>query len=85
MTKYIIYKEGKKIKGTTFLNYYAIIRDANKILSFNDFKTLQQAKDYIIKYSNINDDHCIIGLKATSNLTDEEVKIIDEDNILTSY
>ena len=70
MTKYIIYKEGKKIKGTTALNYYAIIRDANKILSFNDFKTLQQAKDYIIKYSK---------------LTDEEVTTIDEDNILTSY
>jgi len=53
MTKYIIYKEGKKIKGTTFLNYYAIIQDANKILTFNDFKTLQQAKDYIIKYSKL--------------------------------
>ena len=70
MTKYIIYKEGDKIKGTTVLNYYAMIQDAYKINTFYNFKSLHQAKSYIIKYSN---------------LTDEEVKIIDEDNILTSY
>ena len=70
MTKYIIYKEGKKIKGTTALNYYARIQNAFNISTFEDFKSLHQAKSYIIKYSK---------------LTDEEVKIIDEDNILTSY
>ncbi len=63
MTKYIIYKEGDKIKGTSALNYYAMIQDAYKILSFDDFKTLQQAKGYMMAYSN---------------LTDEEVKIIEK-------
>jgi len=61
MTKYIIYKEGKKIKGTTALNYYAIIQDANKILTFNDFKSLHQAKSYMMTHSN---------------LTDEEIEIV---------
>ena len=70
MTKYIIYKEGNKIKGTTVLNYYAMIQDANKILTFHTFTSLQQAKDYIIKYVN---------------LTDEEVQIIiDKQDGVTS-
>ena len=64
MTKYIIYKEGKKIKGTNALNYYAMIQDVYKINTFSGFKSLHQAKSYIIKYSN---------------LTDEEVKIIEKE------
>ena len=53
MTKYIIYKEGKKIKGTNALNYYAMIQDANKIATFNGFKSLHQAKSYMITYSDL--------------------------------
>ena len=61
MTKYIIYKEGDKIKGTTVLNYYAMIQDAFKINTFYNFKTLQQAKNYMVTHSN---------------LTDEEIEIV---------
>jgi len=64
MTKYIIYKEGEKIKGTSAQNYNARIQDAFKIRTFDGFNSLQQAKEYIIKYSN---------------LTDEEVKIIEKE------
>jgi hypothetical protein len=41
-----------------------MIQDAYKINTFNGFKSLHQAKSYIIKYSN---------------LTDEEVKIIEKE------
>ena len=63
MTKYIIYKEGKKIKGTTVLNYYAMIQDAYKINTFYNFKSLHQAKSYMMTHSN---------------LTDEEIKTIEK-------
>ena len=56
MVKYIIYKEGDKIKGTTFLNYYAIIQDALRIKTFEGFTSLQQAKEYIVKYSNLKEE-----------------------------
>ena len=61
MTKYIIYKEGDKIKGTTVLNYYAMIQDAYKINTFYNFKSLHQAKSYMMTHSN---------------LTDEEIEIV---------
>ena len=55
MTKYIIYKEGKKIKGTSALNYYAMIQDAYKINTFYNFKSLHQAKSYMMTHSNLTD------------------------------
>lgn len=64
MTKYIIYKEGEKIKGTTAANYNAMIQDAFKIRTFEGFKSLQQARDYMIKYSD---------------LTDQDIKIIEKE------
>ena len=60
MTKYIIYKEGDKIKGTSADNYHARIQNAFNISTFEDFKSLQQAKEYIIKYSNLKDDEVTI-------------------------
>ena len=56
MIKYIIYKEGNKIKGTTAENYDARTQDAYKIETFEGFTSLQQAKDYIIKYSNLKNE-----------------------------
>ena len=53
MTKYIIYKQGDKIKGTTVLNYYAMIQDAYKINTFYNFKSLHQAKNYMMTHSNL--------------------------------
>ena len=59
--RFTTYKEGKKIKGTTALNYYAIIQDAYKINTFYNFKSLHQAKSYMMTHSN---------------LTDEEIEIV---------
>lgn len=56
MTKYIIYKESDKIKGTTSANYNAMIQDANKIIIFGNFTSLYQAKGYMMAYSDLNDD-----------------------------
>ena len=62
MTKYIIYKEGKKIKGTTVLNYYAMIQDAYKINTFYNFKSLHQAKSYMMTHSNLTDEEIEIAV-----------------------
>ena len=64
MTKYIIYKEGSKIKGTTAANYNAMIQDATRMQTFEGFKSLQQARDYMVKYSD---------------LTDEEIQTIEKE------
>ena len=56
MTKYIIYKEGNKIKGTPAANYNARIQDANKIITFNGFNSIYQAKGYIMAYSDLKDE-----------------------------
>ncbi len=64
MTKYIVYKEGSKIKGTTAENYNAIIQDATRMQTFDGFKSLQQARDYMVKYSD---------------LTDQDIKIIEKE------
>lgn len=67
MTKYIIYKQGDKIKGTSAENYYAMIQDAFNILIFDDFTSLQQAKEYIIRCSNLTDDEIEIIEKEKEN------------------
>lgn len=56
MTKYIIYKEGEKIKGTAAANYNAMIQDANKIITFNGFNSIHQAKRYMTVYSDLKDE-----------------------------
>ena len=57
-------EEGDKIKGTTAENYNARIQDANKILTFNGFKSIYQAKGYMMAYSD---------------LKDEEIEIIEKE------
>lgn len=56
MIKYIIYKEGEKIKGTTADNYHAMIQDANKLRTFRGFTSLKQAKKYMVTFTTLNND-----------------------------
>ena len=48
--KYVIYKENNKFRGTPRSNYDAETRDVNKIQDFDDFKTHEQVRDYLIQY-----------------------------------
>lgn len=49
--QFIIFKENGIYKGTPLENYNAQIRDANQVLSFPDFNSPEECKEYLLTYA----------------------------------
>ena len=71
--KYVIYKENGKYRGTSESNYNAKIRNAFKITNFNDFETIEQIIDYLLKYTKLERQD-IITIGDPSGISDEAIE-----------
>lgn len=58
--KYIIYKDAFGYHGTQEKNYNARIRDASEICDYTDFDSAEDIKQYLLKYTYINENDIII-------------------------
>ena len=57
---FVIYDCLGSINGTSLENYNAIIQDKRRIYKFDDFKSKEEVKQYVIKYLHFRDDDIII-------------------------
>lgn len=59
--KYIIYKDLGGIKGTDKENYNSHIPNARKINDFSAFSSIDEVKEYVIKYFHLSENEIEIA------------------------